>query len=368
MPFCTSCGHDVGTARFCTRCGTPVAAPPAPGPSDTAERAAVPVTPPPPPPTAPPPPPAMPPPPPPASPPPASPPPPPPTTASGLSSPRFPLYADEVPAQQSPPQPAQHSVEHSVTAPLPAVPPPAAAPIPPAPIPPAPVPPAPAQPGRRRTAWLPWAAAAVVVVLVAAIGVALLTGGDSGSAGADRQRPHGSSSSGPGSGGSSGAPAPPNAILDGAKVAVPATAPPNEDVEGNPVSYAAAHLVDGVPETCWRMPGDGTGDEITVTLAHESHLQRVGLINGYAKAARGAQGDLDWYHGNRRVLAVEWIFDDGTTVRQQLGDTEAVQSVDVDVTTRTVTMRLVKVSAPGKGPASRNYTAISEISLVGAAG
>jgi hypothetical protein len=205
--------------------------------------------------------------------------------------------------------------------------------------------------------------AAAVVVLGAALGVALLTGDDSGTAGEGGQRSQGSAASGP-----SGSPAPAGAITDDAKIQVPATAPPNQDVEGNPVSYAADQLIDGVPETCWRMPGDGTGEEIKVTLAHEAHLQRVGLINGYAKSAKAAQGDLDWYHGNRRVLAVEWTFDDGTSVSQKLGDTEAVQSVDVDVTTRTVTMRLVAVSKPGKGPASRNYTAISEISLVGAAG
>ncbi len=56
--------------------------------------------------------------------------------------------------------------------------------------------------------------------------------------------------------------------------------------------------------------------------------------------------------------------DDGTTVAQDLDDTTAVQSVDVDVTTATVVLRLVEVSPPGTGPASRDYTAVSEISLV----
>ena len=88
------------------------------------------------------------------------------------------------------------------------------------------------------------------------------------------------------------------------------------------------------------------------------------MINGYAKTAQDAQGrELDWYHGNRRVLSVEWVFDDGTTVVQDLDDTTDLQSVDVDVTTTTITVRLLEVSAPGNGPAARDYTAISELSL-----
>ena len=118
----------------------------------------------------------------------------------------------------------------------------------------------------------------------------------------------------------------------------------------------------GVPETCWRMPGDGTGEEVRITLGRETRLRTVGLINGYAKTAEG----VDWYHGNRRIKKVEWVFDDGTTVPQKLDDTTAVQSVDVDATTRTITLRLVEVSKPGKGPSGRNFTAISDLSLIAA--
>ena len=111
------------------------------------------------------------------------------------------------------------------------------------------------------------------------------------------------------------------------------------------------------------MPGDGAGSEITVTLARRTHLTSVGMVNGYAKTSE--DGDLDWYAGNRRVLAVEWVFDDGTTVEQELAETREMQTVDVDVTTRTVVVRLVVVSPPGSGPAARDYTAISELSLTG---
>lgn len=305
MEFCVSCGHALsGVGRFCTNCGHPIGMPPPAGwRTDTAERAVPRV--------------------------PAPPPEPPPSPAAGSvpSAPRFPLYADEV----APPGPEPH-------------------------------PPTP----HRRPSRAPWIALAVALVLLLGLGGWLLARDDDGGAAAPAKHqsrsgsPHGAGSASPG-------PAAPDGLTAGAEVTVPETAPPNRDVQGNPVSYEAAHLLDGVPETCWRMPGDGTGTEITVTLAHRAHLRSVGLVNGYAKSAEDARGrELDWYHGNRRVLAVQWVFDDGSTVDQTLEDATAVQSVDVDVTTRTVTLRLVSVSKPGTGRAARDYTAISELSLVGA--
>ncbi len=125
-------------------------------------------------------------------------------------------------------------------------------------------------------------------------------------------------------------------------------------------------MVDGVPETAWRTPGDATGSTITLTFDEPTVLSEVGLINGYAKVGQDSKGPLDWYHGNRRVLAVEWTFDDGTVRVQKLGDTTVVQTVSLrKVETTTVRLRLVKVSPPGPGRASRNYTAISDVRLFG---
>ena len=42
-------------------------------------------------------------------------------------------------------------------------------------------------------------------------------------------------------------------------VKAPPTAPPNEDVNGDQVSYDASNMLDGVPDTAWRVPGDATG-------------------------------------------------------------------------------------------------------------
>ncbi len=219
---------------------------------------------------------------------------------------------------------------------------------------------------RSRRPWGLWATAVLALVVVAGLGAWLLTDGEPDAAGERHRASSTSSSSSSPSDHGSTAPADPAAVMDGASVEVPRTAPPGQDVSGNPVDYAGANLLDGVPETTWRMPGDGTGQELVITLATETRLRSVGLINGYAKVARDAQGrELDWYHGNRRVESVEWVFDDGSTVSQELEDTTAVQSVDVDVTTTTITLRLVTVSAPGTGRAARDYTAISDVSVVG---
>jgi hypothetical protein len=129
-------------------------------------------------------------------------------------------------------------------------------------------------------------------------------------------------------------------------------------------------MLDGRPDTCWRMAGDGTGVELRFTLAAPTTLTRVGMINGYAKKALEGGHKLDWYVGNRRVLDAQWVFDDGTTVDQSLAETKDLQTIDLDspVTTSTVVLRLVSVSAPGTGRSARNYTAVSEVSLVGTPG
>jgi len=309
MADCAKCGQELGVGRYCTNCGHPVAdVAEDPGPdwrTDTAERPRTPTPPPTPAPSAPPP---------------AWTPPP---------APRFPLYADQVDAagEVGEVDPRDGEVtEH-----------------------------------RRSRARSGWVAMAVVLVLVVLLGVWLLATGDDDEPPTAKQP----SSSAPATGDQdepddqASSPAP-GGLTAESQVTVPATAGAGQDVDGNPVTYDGANMLDGAPETCWRMPGDGSGQELVVTLPRETRLRSVGMINGYAKQG----GDVDWYHGNRRIEQVEWVFDDGTTVPQTLGDTEAVQSVDVDVTTTTVTIRLVDVSAPGKGPSRRDFTAISDLLFV----
>jgi hypothetical protein len=324
MSVCTNCGHELGVGRFCVNCGHPIGAPAPAGEPDwrtgTAERPAIveepgPIV-------------------------------PPPAHTAPVEAARYPLYADEV---------------------LPS---------------PAPAPPAGARPAdesapahRRGAAWWPWAAGAVVMLLIALLGIQLMFGGGDDpepvasepTATREKQERSPSRTPKPSPTEESTAPGEPIDVARFATVDVPATAPPNQDVSGNLVRYEGRNMLDGVPTTCWRMAGDGTGETISFTLDRETTLAEVGLINGYAKTSTDGGQALDWYAGNRRILEVQWAFDDGTVLSQDLVETRTLQVLELDdpVTTSTVGLTLVTVTPPGTGPAARNNTAISDVTLVG---
>lgn len=359
--LCGSCGHALGTGRYCISCGRHRGSePPASAGDDvreTAERAAVPA----PPPVYPPP----------AGPPASTAPPPPAGPVPALPvyeaprAARFPLFADESPRSFTP---ASDEVEE--------------APLTLEPIPPS---------RRRAGAGLVWAAAVVGVVLLLGVGGFLLLDGSGPDSARETGPPVGSVSDdpvppddpedpddlgatgpasgpvdpGPSDGGSEGDDPANSRPVDVARLAEatpPATAAPSRDVDGNAVRYEAFNMLDAQPDTAWRMPGDGSGREIDFRLATTTKITRVGLVNGYAKVEPGYDG----YAANRRIIAVEWVFDDGTVVPQTLTDGLALQSVKIRrVVTDTVTLRIVSVSAPTRGPSGRDYTAISDVALVG---
>ncbi|GAA1523701.1 discoidin domain-containing protein [Nocardioides humi] len=334
---CTDCGHTLGVGRFCTNCGQPV-----PGRHpEAAPAASAPVVPPP--------------------------------TGQLPPAARYPLYADAPTTPPGPAGPPPAPVTQVVPTPAPYVPAAGAAP-------------APGGSQDRGTPWLPWAIGVVVLALVAGVGAFLLVsaGGDDdgGRAGDDRtgsaqnQRtddvtpspPDGSEDPQPDSTGTGGpveAPAPGDVtdLTSTATAEVPATAPESVDRQNNPVTFGAANMLDGRPRTSWRMPGDGTGATLVFDLGQEVVLTEVGLINGYAKV----DGPDNWYRGNRRIRTVQWEFDDGTRITQDLADRRKMQVIPVGpVATTRVVLHLVEVTAPGKGSTGRDFTAISDVRFRGA--
>jgi hypothetical protein len=373
MAFCARCGHDLGEAPVCERCGTIAARYAQPGAAGhtsvrrravhaagdvddlgaTAERPAVatgtlretgrhaapPVVPPP----------SV-----------------EPTFAAdpAPSNARFPLFADEVAAPSERLAPA--------------------------------VAPAPVE-GRDRSMsdLLPWVlltAAAVGLLLVAAVWLLFRPGGDAGASEASTgddaavgaaEAPADSSDTADDTaptkdgekdkagtadaGGDSASGGTPVNVAATATARVPSSAPPGQDVNGSPVSYDAAQMFDGDRTTTWRMSGDGTDALITIRLAEPVEVSKVGLVNGYAKEDVDAQGrTVRWYPRNRRITAVTWSFDDGSVVEQDLRQRPEMQMTKVDgEVTRTIRLRLVDVTAPMPGPLGRNYTAISEIRIKG---
>lgn len=327
MKHCTQCGHLLGLGRFCTNCGAPVAARPDPLADDwqdsTAERTPSPST------TVPPPPvvdptPRV-----------------PPTAVEPPPPPRFPLFADEV-----------------VTAPAPAPAAPAAVAV--------------ADPveswtdddedwdddewdddGRPRAMWVVAAVVALALLVAGAWFLGQKLGGD------DEKAEDPAASGKPDPGDTERVDHTPEASAE-----APSTAPPGEDVDGNTTSYDASNMLDGVPETTWRMEGDGAGEKIVFTFPEKTRITEVGLINGYAKKARDGGKVLDWYEGHRRIQQVVWIFTADTTVRQDLADDRGLQTVEIDpIEVTKVVLKIVATTEPGDGAAARDMTAISDVLL-----
>ncbi|SFC05530.1 hypothetical protein SAMN04487968_103220 [Nocardioides terrae] len=319
MKFCMQCGHELGASRTCAGCGTTAPVEPLPAPQ---------------------------------------------LPPAGA---RYPLFVDEVDSVSV--STSGRVLASPVTEPL----------LPPPPPPPAPraeaepsmlwddpdatqvrLPAVPVLPPRRGGLATVWLTLGALVLGLLVLGGWLLTHGSH----SKPEAGHGRSTAGAGS-------ATPSAsgddVASTATAKAPVTRAPGVDTQGRPTTYDASNMLDGKPSTAWEMPGDGTGKALTFTLAAPTHLTSVGLVNGYAKTAREGAATVDWYAGNRRVLKVEWVFDDGSSISQDLHQTKELQTTKVDVTTKTVTLRLLDVSEAGKGPARRDMTPISEVSLTGQA-
>jgi hypothetical protein len=336
VKHCTQCGHQLGLGRVCTNCGAPVAARPDPLSDDwqdsTAERTPRPTA------T--------------AAPPPVADAPPrvPPVAVEPPPPPRFPLFADELPQVAPPP----------------------AAPA--APAAPAVEEPAGAwtdededwddeadweedwdDEGRPRIFWVLTAVAVLAVLVVGGWFLGQQLGGDDATA-EDPTAGDGSSVTG-------------TERVDhtaDASAQAPSTAPPGEDVEGQPTSYDPSNMLDGVPETTWRTEGDASGEKLVFTFPEKVRITEVGLINGYAKQSRDGGKVLDWYDGHRRIQQVTWIFADGRTVRQDLSESRELQTIEVEpIEVRRVVLKIVATSEPGDGAAARDMTAISDVLLAG---
>ncbi len=212
---------------------------------------------------------------------------------------------------------------------------------------------------RERPSWLPWAIGAVLIVILLAILASCLDGADDPAeditATTVRTTPK--------------TQAPPARAVDltrAVKVSAPPAAPPTTDLDGQPVSFGPRLMLDEMPSTAWRTVGDATGQTLTFTLSEASTVRRVGLINGYARQVPSGTSLVDWYPNNRRITVVEWFFDDGTVVRQDLSEKSKLQRLTIDPeTTTNVHLRVLGVTPPGVGVLGRDYTAISEILIAG---
>jgi len=213
--------------------------------------------------------------------------------------------------------------------------------------------------GRRpRAAWVVTAVAVLVVLVVGAWFLGQALGGD--------DDPGGDSGAGdPSTSGGSGQE--PVDHTAEASARAPRTAPSTQDVDGNATSYDASNMLDGVPETAWRAAGDGSSLKLVFRFPEKTRISEVGLVNGYAKTATDPEGQtFDWYLGHRRITQVTWNFGVGDLVRQDLEEKPEMQTIEVrPVEVRKIVLKIVSTTAPGEGPARRDFTAVSDVLLAG---
>jgi hypothetical protein len=139
---------------------------------------------------------------------------------------------------------------------------------------------------------------------------------------------------------------------------------PSRDVSGVRVTYEPELAVDGKTDSAWRCPGDGMGETLVVDLGGPVRVAELGLVPGYAKT--DATDGTDRYAENRRITAVRWRLDDGSTIDQQLDpdpELRDLQTMRIPVaTSQRVAMEIVSSS-----DADRNTVAVSELRISAAA-
>jgi hypothetical protein len=139
---------------------------------------------------------------------------------------------------------------------------------------------------------------------------------------------------------------------------------PSRDASGVRVTYEPELAVDGETDSAWRCPGDGVGETFVVDLGGPVRVAELGLVPGYAKT--DAADGTDRYAENRRITAVRWRLDDGSTIDQQLDpnpDLRDLQTMRIPVaTSQRVAMEIVSSS-----DADRDTVAVSELQISAAA-
>ena len=124
------------------------------------------------------------------------------------------------------------------------------------------------------------------------------------------------------------------------------TASKSRDSTGNVTTYEPELVNDGDGATAWRCDSDGIGERLVLQFPEAVRLTSVGLIPGHRQGrcrrrhrpVRAEQQDRHGCAGRSTVAA--------TQVEQSFEATPALQRTSVDVTTRTVTIEILRV-VPG---------------------
>jgi hypothetical protein len=143
-----------------------------------------------------------------------------------------------------------------------------------------------------------------------------------------------------------------------------AQAPPHQDAAGTFFSYEPANTIDGVPDTAWRVPGNGSGEWIKLDYGREVTVSKVGIIPGHDKV--DPESGVDRFFQLYVVRRASIEFSDGT-VKEKLFDRDRdLQWLQLDSPEVTTMVRIdIKDSYPPHDPPGADEpveeAAISEI-------
>jgi hypothetical protein len=141
----------------------------------------------------------------------------------------------------------------------------------------------------------------------------------------------------------------------------------SHDSSGTFFTYGPEKTIDNLPDTAWRCDGDGVGQRLEIDFPGKVTLMSIGMVPGYAKI--DPRDGTDRYAQNRRISAVSYTFDDGSTITQSF-DTSVhyrhLQTIPLpNVSTSHVTITILS-SMGGEATGGQqpfNKVAISEIAV-----
>lgn len=207
---------------------------------------------------------------------------------------------------------------------------------------------APSQPSRTRTALLTGALLLIAAITVFGI-IALTRSTEPNTANSRNTDTPSETTSGT---------APP-CDLNQATIRASRTASDGVDAAGTAISYAAPNLTDGTESTAWRTPGDGVGEQITITFPAPCTLAELRVLNGYLKI--DPNDGTDRWLQNRRVTRIEWSLGDLRLTHRLDPTSKDWQSTTIEPTVVSSVTGTILGSDPQT--TDRDFTAISEISI-----
>lgn len=154
-------------------------------------------------------------------------------------------------------------------------------------------------------------------------------------------------------------------ILQPNSVSASAFATDSFDSQGNTTTFIPENAVDGRLDTAWRVEGDGLGQYIEFAFNGLVRIDEIKIVPGYAKI--DASDGTNRFIQNRRVRSVRITFSDGSSTNVKLNDEPQYQQISLQspVVTTYIRITILETTEPGSND-PRNFTAISEVTLIGA--